>query len=420
MRTALVIVAVTLVAAVPPVAYAAGQPVFGPCPPSAGPGARCGTVTVPVDRGNPAAGTIPLCFELCSHSDGSKSAVSTTGTFDDGPGASNPLFGAFWASRFRPALVDHDLLTIDHHGTGRSGAIDCPGLQHLQGDRQSAAHQCAAQLGDKANLYGSATWAGDVDDVRAALHWTTDDIFYAKLPTAMVRIAATVCDRSPSCHAGVRDPASVLTKLVHRIQEAPVRGTGYDSDGVPHDLVVDEQALLGILYNNYFADPTFLQIGEIFAAANVLDHGDATPLLRLVAESPGATHFGPADGVQSVGSDYATFCTDTISRGTTTLQWRCGSGSTRPRCALPKDASAPFSVTTWAGLIASQPVLLVPAADACADWPRPSTPLRPFPKDQMFPPGVPELILSGGLDYLDSQEEAQLTKVIPQAAFVVV
>jgi pimeloyl-ACP methyl ester carboxylesterase len=456
-RLTLIAVATLVAASFPPAASASPTAVFGPCPVTAGPGARCGTVPVPLDRTDPAAGTIPIAFDLYVHTDSTRSAVSTIVTSDGGPGLSNTLFGEFWRERLRPALVDHDLLAIDHRGTGRSAAIDCPALQHVQGDQRAAARRCASQLGDSVTHYGSADSAADVDAVRVALHidkidyygvsygatdvrayayrypehlrsavldspdFTTDDTFFTGLPPAMDRISALVCERSPSCAAGIRDPQAVLARLVTRIRAMPVRGTGYDSDGNPHAVVVDENALLGVLYNEYFTDPAFLGQGEIFAAAEALDRGDPTPLLRLAAESPPATDFGPSDGQQSVGADYATFCADT------TFPWADDASPTVQESqyqaalrALPKNASSPFSAATWAGFLATQPVTLVPGGDACVGWPRPNPPTPPFPAGQRFPHGVPAIILGGGLDYLDVAEERQLTKVIPDSTFVTV
>jgi hypothetical protein len=42
--------------------------------------------------------------------------------------------------------------------------------------------------------------------------------------------------------------------LVRRLRRDPVRGSGRDADGKAHRLIVDEEALLGILYNNYSVD----------------------------------------------------------------------------------------------------------------------------------------------------------------------
>jgi hypothetical protein len=248
-----------------------------------------------------------------------------------------------------------------------------------------------------------------------------DAAFVRTLPTAMARISKLVCERSPSCSAANRHPDATFNALVRRLQRHPVSGIGYDANGTPHRLVVDERALLSVVYNDYFSDPAFLNQGEIFAAATALRRGDATPLLRLVAESPAPTDFGPSDGGASVGADYAVFCADSqfpwnknAPEATREAQYQAALR------ALPKDATTPFTPAVWAGFIASQPVLLIPGADACVPWPAPARPEPPFPVDQAFPANVPALLLGGGLDYLDINSERSLIPLFPSGKFVTV
>jgi hypothetical protein len=88
--------------------------------------------------------------------------------------------------------------------------------------------------------------------------------------------------------------------------------------------------------------------------------------------------------------------------------------------ALPKNATTPFTPSVWAGFIASQPVLLIPGADACVPWPKPVRPNPPFPVNQPFPSNVPALLLGGGLDYLDINSERSLIPLFPSGNFVTV
>jgi pimeloyl-ACP methyl ester carboxylesterase len=441
--------------ATPAQAAPAAAPVFGDCPDGTVPGTRCGTVAVPLDRAHPAAGTIPIAFEFLAAA--SQPAVSTIVPSIGGPGISNIAAAGLWVAHLRPVLDRHNLLIVDHRGMGLSGAIDCPGLQHVRGDQKAAARECGASLGAASDRYGSGDVADDIDDVRAALglgsidyfgqsygatdvrayayrhpdhlrsaildspDFTLDGAFFPTLPGAMARISALVCRRSPSCSATTRDPERTLAGLVHRVQRHPVAGTGFDANGTPHRLTVDEQGVLGILYNDYFADPGFLNQGEIFAAASALRRGDSTPLLRLAAESPSPTDFGDPSGFTSVGGDYAVFCAD--SR----FPWdKSAPEPVRQRQydralrRLPAASTAPFRPDAWAGFIASQPTLLIPGADACVPWPSPTRPEPPFPADAMFPRDVPALLFGGGLDYLDVRAEKTLMPLFPSGRFVTV
>jgi len=436
---------------------APGSPVavFAACPGGTPSRALCGTVAVPLDRAAPSGAQIRIAFQFYPATDTSRPAVSTIVSSSGGPGVSNIDGAPLWLSLLAPALSRHNFLAIDHRGIGASQAIDCSALQHVRGNQVAAARACGAQLGTAAYRYGSGDVAEDVEAVREALHLgkldyygvsyggvdvrayayrypqnlrsavldspynSHDPAFIRTLPTAMARITVRVCQRSPSCAAAYPNPARIFTDLVHRLQRHPVTGIGYDADGRRHVLRLDEKALLGVLYNDYFSDPAFLNQGEIFAAATALNRGDSRPLLRLVAESPTPTDFGPANGSTSVGADYAVFCAD--SR----FPWNKYASEPRKQAqyrvalaALPRTAAAPFTPAVWAGFIASQPVLLIPGANACVPWPKPVRPVPPFPNNQPFPKRVPALLLGGGLDYLDINSERTLIPLFPGRRFI--
>src|SRR5919206_4209030 len=67
------------------------------CPP----GARCGSVTVPLDRTNPASGTIDIGYVVLPHTDANRPAVSAIVPNPGGPGASATSFAAYY-SAFAP------------------------------------------------------------------------------------------------------------------------------------------------------------------------------------------------------------------------------------------------------------------------------------------------------------------------------
>ena len=447
------------VAAAPAAQPATAQPaaVFRACGPDVPASTRCGTVSVPLDRAHPGGTTIAIAFQLYPASDTSAAALSTIVSSNGGPGVSNIASAPLWLSLLQPLLAHRNFLAIDHRGIGASGAIDCSPLQHVQGNQVAAARSCGSQLGAASDRYGSADVADDVDAVRAALgidkidyygvsygavdvrayayrhpthlrsaildspYNSKDAAFTRTLPTAMARISVLVCRRSPSCAAAEPNPKATLDWLVQRVQKHPFTGTGFTADGTPKRVTVDETAILDVLYNDYFAPPAFLNQGEIFAAARALRRGDAVPLLRLVAESPAPTDFGDAAGSSSVGADYAVFCADS------NFPWnKAAPEATRERqyqqalSRIPSTASAPFSIKVWTGFVASQPVLLIPGADACVPWPSPTRPEPPFPVDQPFPSNIPALLMGGGLDYLDIDSERSLIPLFPGAPFVTV
>ena len=442
-----------------PVTTATTSPiaVFKTCAKGTLPGARCGTVSVPLDRAHPAGANIAIAFQLYAATDTGHAVQGTIVASNGGPGVSNIASAGLWLYLLKPLLAHRNFLAIDHRGIGQSQAIDCPALQHVLGNQVDAARACGAKLGADAYRYGSADVADDVDAVRQALHFdkidyygvsygavdvrayayrhpahlrsaildspynSKDAAFTRTLPTAMARISVLVCDRSPSCHAANPDARETLDRLIERLQRHPFIGTGFNADGVRKTVRVDESALLGVLYNNYFAAPAFLNQGEIFAAATALSHGDSEPLLRLVAESPAPTDFGDSAGSSSVGADYAVFCADSAFPWNKSAPEAVREQQYQNALAkLPANASAPFSIKAWTGFVASQPVLLIPGANACVPWPKPTRPEAPFPVDQPFPASVPALLMGGGLDYLDLNSEKSLIPLFKGDPFVTV
>jgi len=357
---------------------------FVTCNPFPGVTATCGTVDVPLDRAQPAAGTIPIYFELYRHRDSSQPPLGAIVPSGGGPGLANTAFRPLWLSVFGPLLDRRDLLVIDDRGTGRSAAIDCPALQHFTGDLTAAVRACGAQLGAASSRYGSGDVADDVDVVRAALGidqidyyggsfgahdvrayayrhpdhlqaavldspWLSPDYtFQASNARFYARVQTTVCRRSPSCIGANPDPESVLARLAQRLRAHPIDGIGYDANGVPHAVHVDESTIMDLLSAKYNATPLFLNQGELTAAAQALGHGDSVPLLRLAAESPQATDSGDPSAFFSMGASVATFCSDArLVYDTNAPEATRRAQLEAAFAALPADAFAPFSAAAW-------------------------------------------------------------------------
>ena len=153
----------------------------------------------------------------------------------------------------------------------------------------------------------------------------------------------------------------------------------------------------------------------MFAAARALRRGrqDAAAATGGREQRARPTS-GDATAASSVGADYAVFCADSV------FPWDKSAPEATRRAqyeaaakAVPDSATAPFSVAAWTGFVASQPVLLIPGADACTPWPAPMRPEPPFPPRQPFPAGVPALLLGGGLDYLDVAPSGRCCRCSP-------
>src|SRR5689334_923800 len=80
------------------------------------PGAKCGTVTVPIDRSGKVAGSVALFFERIP---AKKQSESTIVVFPGGPGAATSILGYDVLPVVRKQMADHDVLLFDQRGTGR-------------------------------------------------------------------------------------------------------------------------------------------------------------------------------------------------------------------------------------------------------------------------------------------------------------
>ena len=155
MRFVLVLLASVLVA--PAAAHAAELP---KCAKSER--ARCGSVSVPLHRADPAGPRITVRFRVIPRSDPSRPAGTPIVATEGGPGYSTIESGPGYEFLLGPLRRTHDLILMDNRGTGASGAIDCPRLQAGKGDYTREVGRCAQRLGPTADAYGTGAAADDL------------------------------------------------------------------------------------------------------------------------------------------------------------------------------------------------------------------------------------------------------------------
>jgi pimeloyl-ACP methyl ester carboxylesterase len=391
------------------------------------PQARCGTVSVPLERGEPASRQIRLSFAVFRHTNRDRRPRTPVFVILGGPGFApssepeNPLFF------FEGLRARHDLVLVDYRGEGRSEAIDCRQLQRIETSDAAALQRalgaCGAQLGDAADDYGAADVADDVDAVRAALGYERINFYGQSYGTihgqayalrhathlrslildgafsplafevpeqagsavalAAARSVALVCRRSASCSREHRRPERSLARLAELLRSRPFTGTGRDSLGDRRRVRVDERMLARIATADDFVSPS-----ELLGAFTALRHGDRTPLLRLAAMTGPDWDFDEDHRVESAGMNAAT-CVDFPTA------WDVGASVEERRAqaasafsSLPQSTFGPFSVPGW---------LRFWAPAFCVEWP------APLDLDQVFVPGarfpdVPTLVIAGELD----------------------
>jgi pimeloyl-ACP methyl ester carboxylesterase len=415
-------------------------------------GGVCGHVDVPLDRKHPNDGTIPIFFELFTHT-GQGSAESAILANFGGPGFGATTQAPLALYIFGQDLDKHDILLIDDRGRGFSAPIDCAELQHGGASFAKAEADCAAQLGDAASRYGTGDIAKDAETVRAALGYDKVDYYgwsaggqdvsaYATRfgshlrsivldapygppglnelridhdrTAAESRLVRLACSTSPTCSVDHGNPVADLDWLIGYIQGHPVEGDTYDANGNLVHVRIDATKLLAFVIDD--AIGRFVTSGEIVAAADALRHGDRAPLLRLGAETAfplaGAADFGDPTFF-SVGALYGTGCVDAHE----VWDWSAPIAERKAQLqaavdALPDDYFSPYSKAAASSLYFSI------FAKPCIWWqkPTPSSPVTP--RNPVYP-HVPTVVLDGIMDNRVVLAQARrVANLFPDATFI--
>ncbi len=406
-------------------------------------GAWCGTLRVPFDRADPAAGTIPVNFEWYP---AEQAPVGTMVAVEGGPGYPSTGSRDYYIELFGGLQRSRNLLLVDNRGTGASALINCRPLQrwHLalgddEYDRRVAA--CGNQLNTArplpgggfvhgSDLYGTANAARDLADVLAALEtgpvdlygdsygsyfgqtfaarypgllrsltldatWPvlgTDPFYISTIETARIAFDLA-CRRSVAC--ALAAPGSSMARvgaLAERLRRAPVVGQTREPGSAPSTWKVDVGVLIALV-NNAGSDAGVYR--ELDAAARaVLERRDGAPLLRLAAKSLYTADGGPVRE-WSAGQYSAVYCTDYPQAFDMRAPLAVRQAQYEAAVdALPDGAFAPFTVEEWA----TSPVA---EFDDCLHWPAPVRDDPPITgRPPLVPPTLPVLVLSGGLDTL--------------------
>jgi pimeloyl-ACP methyl ester carboxylesterase len=398
-------------------ASAQAQP---PCPA----GMRCGSVTVPLDRQNPSAGTIDIHYALVLHTDTARPAAGTIVPNPGGPGQATIASAGLYRRAMAPLRRDRDLLLIDVRGTGQSGALACPSLgsrDPLSLDLETIGTICGAELGARAGLYGSAAVADDMDAVRASLGLDKLDlwgdsygtflmpVYAARHPEhvrsivldgafqiafdlwgreqlrAVRRVIGLVCERTHRCSG--RRVLARLARLARRLRRHPVRFTAHSPIG-PVRLTLGERELANVTFGG--GDPRVY--GLLPAAVNAALDRDLAPLKRLVTVSRinevGNFFIDPA--LFSLAAGAAVSCHDyprPYDLAAAPAERRAEYD--RALAALDAAQFRPFSPRAWLGTG-------IDAGPKCLGWP--PDPSAGSPLQGRPIPDVPVLLQSGDLD----------------------
>jgi pimeloyl-ACP methyl ester carboxylesterase len=390
-------------------------------------GARCRTVTVPLDRTGAFPGTIKLrVAQLKARRATRPPVVALTG----GPGQSaRDSINGYAYDVGEKALAARGLIAFDARGTGGSGLLRCPELQRTPVPRDTAAaEKCALRLGDRRRYYTTIDQAEDIEAVRAALrvpkialygisYGTKVALTYARLhPDRVERVvidSVVPADGSSSLSQEVlgamprvlgANRIEALKALNDQLRATPLKGPAYDVHGRARATTADPAAIFDVLLAGDF-DPGLREL--LTPALTAAAAGDPALLLRLVE----AAHAGdrtPPDPVDlSAGLYAATSCQELD------FPWSA-TAPPEERLLRAREAAAQATALTP---FAPEDILGLDWISLCLRWPDTPGP-APLPEPQ---PDLPTLILSGEHDLRTPLEDAQAVKAqIPSARMTLV
>ncbi len=398
----------------------------------------CTQLAVPLDRTGAMPGTIKLRVARTGRRSG-PALMYLSG----GPGGAGVSEMVSVMGEVSDLLDRYRVFGYDQRGTGYSGLLRCPALEHDPNLRSTTAgEQCANDIGPKRVHYTTADSVQDMESIRQALHidkWTLFGISYGTtLALAYARAYPTHVDRlildsvadpddsdpffqasfhnmaptlralCPShCRGLSADPAADLAKLVAQLRaNGSLHAVAYDSLGRSHHYAIGPTALLDLMFNADY-DPALR--AAMPSAVDAALTGDGAPLARLYQASNIFNDYGsPRDFSDG---RYAAVCEET---------------------PLPWDPGTPLDqrlAVTNARLAAAGPTAFFPfdapsvredEIDLCLRWPdvphvKPTTaPPAPYPQ-------VPTLILQGGEDLRTPPEvSARVAAEIPGSHRLVV
>ena len=395
----------------------------------AAPGARCGHVSVPLDRLAPAGERISIGFELYR----GRRSLGTIVAVEGGPGYSTTDSRDYFLELAKSLMGRRDLLLVDARGTGLSGPLDCPALRRTVAGYVRRAGRCAAELGPRVDRYTTRASVDDLAEVLDALGIGAVDLYgdsygsyfgqafavnhpgrlrslvldgtyplpgtdptLGDLAVVTWRAIGIVCERRPSC-AAREDPRAVLQRIADGVRARPVRGIGTDGEGGRIRARLDIRALATIVQSGYGNLPMYR---DLPAALRAFEDGDRAPLLRLVAETTLVPSSSPVRSLSDplylavTCHDYPQMWDPAAPLATRRQQLAA------TLAAAPAAQFAPFTAAEWTSLPYE-------GATACLRWPGP---LRTEPPvDPQAPyPAVPTLVLNGDLDNITTTDQARV------------
>jgi len=291
-------------------------------------------------------GTIPLHVEVLPATGLSRGTIFLiAGGPGQGSAGAYGLGSANGATDMQSMFPGYTLVAFDNRGTGKSGLINCPGLQvstvsTIERDA-GLARDCAAIIGPARQFYATRDHAEDMESVRVALglgriglfgvsYGTKLAIAYAYAhPSAVDRIVLdsvvepifpdpfeqNVLRELPGtltafcagglCRGATKDFAGDFVKLANRLEARPLKGKIIATNGKLKTMQMNGEELISMTID---ADLSPGLAAEVPAAVHAALLGEARPLLRLYDLNLGTSALSAED--LSFGLYAATSCAD--------------------------------------------------------------------------------------------------------------
>jgi pimeloyl-ACP methyl ester carboxylesterase len=185
--------------------------------------ARCGSLSVPLDREHPDAGNIDLNIAVVPALN-RRSEAAPLFILAGGPGQGAVQTYVAVAGAFARISRNHAIVLLDQRGTGKSSPLSCefPEDWRSTADPIPAIHQatieCLAKFGPRVRFYTTSIAVQDLDSVRAAMGFSQIDLYGGSYGT---RVAEQYMRRFPEhAHAVILDgvvyPEEVLGPEIPR------------------------------------------------------------------------------------------------------------------------------------------------------------------------------------------------------------
>jgi pimeloyl-ACP methyl ester carboxylesterase len=326
-------------------------------------------------------------------------------------------------------------------------------LQNAYNPNQAQIASCAAQLGPNAYYYESSDAADDVAGVMAALGFRQADYYGDSYGTWFGQVLAVrhpgllrtivldsaypvlndnsdsevnhgqaaleiACERSQPCRDLPLHATDRFALLLDDLRANPVTGIAPGSSGEPLTVTANPQGLFLVIANAGNAPVTWRDLDA--AGRAWLEHRDALPLLRLIAEARDSYSGGGASVDFSVGLADAVQCAEygqnfNLYSSLAQRQQQYAASLSQARDNDPEEF-APFTVDD---AIFSQ--MNAEEYNTCLTWPIPPPDVvvgQPVPSNARFP-AIPTLVLSGELDTVTSPDEGRATAhLMPNSTFI--